>query len=180
MSAVDDLILVKQRDSKATDYDEVGIMIRVSWAMLLAGLLISCSASNSKSEPRDGDADLFASEVQPVIRSRCAFIGCHGREAMPFTLYALDYLRLRDPEGVVDPTRPPLDERALTPAELAHNRHAIAGRIGVDDPAGDRERFLRRLIPLASGGIAHSNVEVFATTDDPDLDAIRRFLETVK
>lgn len=155
-------------------------MIRVfGWAIVLAGLT-ACSASNPKAELRDGDAELFANEVQPVLRTHCAFVGCHGREAMPLTLYAVDYLRLRDPEGVVDPTRPPLDERALTPAELDHNRQAIAGRIGVDDPAGDRERFLLRLIPRSAGGIAHSNVEVFSSPDDPALDAIRRFLETVQ
>ena len=150
----------------------------VSSASVLVGLA-ACGPSNTRADLRDGDPELFAAEVQPVIAQRCAYLGCHGREGMPLTLYALDYLRMRDPEGEIDPARPPLDERALAAGELQHNRRAFAARVGPEDPVADRERFLRRLLPVAAGGIPHAGIEVFADESDPELDAIRRFLESV-
>lgn len=125
----------------------------------------------------DGDADMFAREVQPVVARRCGFLGCHGREGMPLTVYAVDYLRLRDPLGYVDPSRPPLDERALAPAELLHNRRAMAARAGDGDPGGTL--LIRRLLPPDQGGIPHAGVVVFDRADDPELAAIQRFLATV-
>jgi hypothetical protein len=149
-------------------------------SIALALAVCACADTGGSAEPRDGDADMFATEVQPIIKRRCSFLGCHGREGMPLTTYALDYLRVRDPDGEIDPTRPALDERALAPAELDHNRRAIAARVGRDDPAGDRERFLKRLIPVEQGGISHADVVVFESPADPELEVLRRFLETVQ
>lgn len=144
-------------------------------------LFVGCGSSNGPApSQRDGDATLFESQVQPVLVKHCAFLGCHGREGMPLSIYALNYMRLRDPDGRIDPTRPALDERALTPAELDHNRQGLASRVGRDDPSGDIERFLQRLIPASKGGISHAGVVVFETPDDPDLQVLRQFLETVQ
>jgi len=149
----------------------------ISFTLLLA---LGCSADNPGANTREGDQELFANEVQPVLRSHCGFLGCHGREGMPLTLYTKDYLRLRDPDGNIDPKRTVLDERRLSMYELDHNRHALAARVGYDDPSGDIQRFLLRLIPAEAGGIPHANVAVFDSLDDPDLAKIRQFLETVQ
>lgn len=141
---------------------------------------VACTTTGGTTEPRDGDAELFATEVQSIVRRRCSFLGCHGREGVPLTTYAVDYLRMRDPDGDIDPSKPALDERALAPAELDHNRRAVAARIGPDDPDGDRRRFLNRLISEEQGGIPHADVVVYERADDPELDLLRRFLETVK
>ena len=140
----------------------------------------ACADTGGAAEPRDGDADMFATEVQPILKRSCAFLGCHGREGVPLTTYAVDYLRIRDPDGDIDPSRPALDEIALASAEIDHNRRALAARVGIDDPAGDRARFLDRLIPIEQGGIPHADVVVFERTDDPELEVLRRFLETVQ
>jgi len=153
----------------------------MNWSISCALLaLAACGPANPRATGRDGDPALFAAEVQPIVRERCAFMGCHGREGMPLTLYALDYLRMRDPEGEVDPTRPTLDERAVSPGELEHNRKAFAARIRSDDPAADRELFIDRLLPADQGGVPHAGVVVFDDPRDPELDTIRRFLESVE
>ena len=128
---------------------------------------------------RDGDPQLFDDEVQPVLEAHCAFLGCHGREGMPLSLYAVSYLRLRDPEGRIDTSRPVLEEHTLSGVEVEHNRTGLAARIGESD-SDDLDRFLRRLIPREDGGIRHAGVEVFDSLDDPDLDVLRRFLMTVQ
>lgn len=135
-----------------------------------------CERTVDEQEPLDGDPVMYAEQVQPVVRAHCAYLGCHGREGMPLTLYAADYLRMRDPEGALDPARPDLDERALSDAELAHNRRAIAARVH----ARDRETFLRRLVPESEGGIRHAGVVVFEDPDAGELDVLRRFAESVR
>lgn len=139
-----------------------------------------CSADSGPAPARDGDTAMYASEIQPIMRAHCAFLGCHGREGMPLTLYTLDYLRLRDPDGMLDTSKPPLDERALSTMEIDHNRRALVSRIGPDDPAGDIDRFVLRLIPTAAGGIPHADTVVFESLSDPELVKLRQFLETVR
>ena len=155
-------------------------MVRLSAVVLSVVLAAGCSSDTGKAPARDGDAELFSTEIQPILRARCAFIGCHGREGMPLTLYALDYLRLRDPDGLIDPNTPELDERALFASEIEHNRTTLASRVGRDDPSGDIERFLRRLIPIEAGGIPHADTVVYQSLDDPEVATLRRFLETVR
>lgn len=147
--------------------------------ILVAGsTLFACSVDNPVVSSRDGDAAYFAAEVQPVLRAHCAFEGCHGREGMPLSLYAVDYMRLSDPAGDVDPELPALDERALSSTELEHNRRALAANISHGDPTG--QAVLRRLLPLAHGGIAHADTVVFDTDSDPDYAILRRFLGSVR
>jgi hypothetical protein len=143
-------------------------------------LLCACGPSNTELPNRDGDAELFVSQVQPILARHCAFLGCHGREGMPLSIYAVNYSRLRDPEGRVDNSRPPLDEQNLTATELEHNRKGLAARVGTDDRAGDIERFLTRLISLDQGSLRHAGVVVFDRPDDPELATLRAFLETVR
>lgn len=126
----------------------------------------------------DGDPATFSEQVQPIVARACAFEGCHGREGLPLTLYAVDYLRLRDPNGEVDFSATPLDERALSTAEMEHNRTAFAARVSPDDPRG--ERLVRRLLPPSTGGIPHAGVVVYPSEDDADVRALRRFMATVR
>lgn len=147
-------------------------------ATLLLGTLGCQARDDTPVTARDGDATLFEAEVQPVLQHDCAFVGCHGREGVSLTLYAVDHLRMIDPEGLVDPTRPALDERAVSESELEHNRLAIAARKTADDP--EAEQLLRRLLPEEEGGVAHADGTV--VYDRPSADgyrALERFMETV-
>ena len=153
------------------------LMRLAGWGATAALLTVAGCVTNEASSFRDGDAALFAAEVQPIVQHRCAFEGCHGREGMPLALYSVDYLRLRDPDGDVDTARPSLDERALSEAELDHNRRAIAGRVSHDDPEG--EDLIMRLVPREEGGVPHAGVVVYSNSDDPEIEVLRRFLRTV-
>jgi len=151
-------------------------LIRTSTIVLVLALL-GCSSENPTLETPFRDLGEFTEQVQPVIRSECAFLGCHGREGMPLVLYAVDYLRLRDPDGLIDPSLPALDERALSTAELEHNHAALAGRVTAQDPTGDA--VIRRMLPLDGGGLPHADVVVFESRDDPGAQILQRFLEQV-
>lgn len=145
-------------------------------ASLVLGVsaLAGCSVDNASVMNRDGDPDLFAAEVQPILQRHCAYEGCHGREGMPLTVYAVDFLRLRDPNGDIDPDLPPLDERALSAAELEHNRRSLAAHVSAADPRG--EELIQRLLSVDEGGIPHGDTVVYPNPNDPDLDVLRRFL----
>lgn len=160
-------------------YETMMFLRLVGWVAGPAGLAAAVAGcvTNSAGSFRDGDPELFAAEVQPIIRRECAFEGCHGREGMPLTLYAVDFLRLRDPEGDVDTGRTPLDELALSEAELDHNRRAIATRVSTTDPEG--QGLLQRLLSPDEGGVAHGGVVVYARSDHPDIEILRRFLRSV-
>jgi len=140
----------------------------------IAAALAGCTLQNPRGTERDGDATYFAQHVQPVIHRHCAFEGCHGREGMPLSLYAVDFLRLRDPTGDIDPTAPPLDERRLTDVELEHNRRILAAQTSDADPNG--EDVILRLVPISEGGIPHGDVVVFDNVHDADLEVLRVFL----
>lgn len=146
------------------------------WLACSVLLSVGCEPRGGEQEPLDGDPVMYAEEVQPLVREHCGYLGCHGREGTPLTLYAVDHLRLRDPAGELDSERPALDEHALSEAELDHNRRAIAARW---DPQGG-EALVRRLLPESEGGIAHADVVVFEDPDAPALAVFRRFMRSVK
>ena len=143
----------------------------------LAACALSGCVANAPSRYPDGDPDLFREEVQPVLQRSCAFEGCHGHEGMPLTLYAVDFLRLVDPEGDVDTGRTALDERALSETELDHNRRSIAGRVSAADPEG--VALIDRLLPPEAGGIPHAGFVAYENPEHPDVETLRAFLRTV-
>jgi len=152
-------------------------MSRLATTVLVSLALAGCPSENRIGQVRDGNEALYIEDVQPIVQRHCAFEGCHGREGMPLTVYAIDFLRLRDPRGDVDGERPPLDERQLSRGELDHNRRSMAARTSYQDPLGDR--MIRRLLPLSLGGIPHGDVVVFERDDDPELETLRSWLMTV-
>lgn len=146
---------------------------------LLVAAAIGCGIPAGRSGTQaDGDAALFSSEVQPVLRRHCAFLGCHGREGMRLVIYAPDFLRLVDPAGDVDPARPPLDETALSAWETDQNRRSLAARVDDGDPW--RTTLVRVQLPPGEGGLPHGDgVVVFTRREDPDLSALARWIATV-
>ncbi len=143
----------------------------------VAIVAVTGCVTNSAETFRDGDPVIFAESVQPIITRECGFEGCHGREGMPLTLYAVDFLRLLDPEGDVDTGRTPLDERALSESELFHNRMGIASRVSATDPEG--LGLIQRLLPPEEGGVPHAGVVVYTRSNHDDLRALRTFLASV-
>lgn len=153
--------------------------IHVSYSLVVVVIILSaCTVENPPMDPYDGDRVVFETQVQPILTQQCAFLGCHGREGMPLTIYSVDFLRMRDPEGKIDPTRPVLNEFGLSAAEYAHNQTALAARVNRTDPNGDL--LINRLIPQDQGGIYHAGVVVYDNPEDPQLEILRRFLEAIR
>ena len=125
---------------------------------------------NPYRELPEADYEDFVAEVQPVVRGRCAFLGCHGNEDLALTLYAVGFLRatpLFEDQ--------PLDEIALSEAELAWNYDALRMRLHDEaDPA--RSRLLLKCLDPDKGGIAHAGVVVFEDERDPDYQILLRWI----
>ncbi|MFW6085385.1 MAG: hypothetical protein ACODAA_09240 [Gemmatimonadota bacterium] len=99
-------------------------------------------------EPPDGASfDRFVSEVQPVLRERCAGSGCHGARLADL------YLACGDDEP----------ERRWN--------HFIATQ-HLDDPVEESE-LLQRPLAASRGGAFHGGGDTFADVDDPGYEAIR-------
>jgi hypothetical protein len=145
-----------------------------SGLVLLALLLSSGCAEPPPPEGAvvDGDPELYATQVHPIVARRCAFLGCHGREGMPLTFYAVGLLRWRDPNGGLTE----LVENQLSEAELEYDRRALVSRAGPQDPGGNL--LIERMLPVEAGGIPHGGVVVYQHRTDPELEVLRQFLRT--
>jgi len=149
------------------------VLRRVTACRVLPTLLLlaGCGSEPPEGALVDGDPELYATEVQPIVERRCSFLHCHGNEGLTLTFYAVGWLRWRDPEG---PTE--LVEDQVTETELELNRRALASRAGPQDPGGTA--VVRRMLPVDAGGIPHAGVVVFDSRDDPELEVLQRFLGT--
>ncbi len=141
---------------------------------VVAALLSGCPALDNPYRPLpEPDEAMFEAKVQPVVARRCAALGCHGRTEMALTLYAVGLLRA--PPAFAGQ---PLDEDALTPAELAWNYDALRLRL-LDESDPDDAYLLRKCLAPAHGGIRHAGgVVVFDSPDAPDYRVLRDWIAT--
>lgn len=140
---------------------------RCQVAALALAFVAACTGPTPRHDPLlVGELEQFAGEVEPVLESRCASGGCHGREERPLALYAPGQYRQ-------DPSRTYLDE-PLTPAELSSNAQRLAafahGVAAADALA------VRKPLAIDSGGCWHGGGDVFRDTTDPGYRAIARWL----
>lgn len=113
-----------------------------------------------------GPLDVFAREVEPVLETRCAQGGCHGRADRPFSLYAPGQLR-------ADARRLHLAE-PLSVGEVATNARRVAALAVPGAP--DDSPALRKPLALAAGGAYHGGGDVFVDRTDPGYRALRSWL----
>ena len=108
---------------------------------------------------------LCAREVAPVLERRCASLACHGSERRRLRVYAIGSLR-RDArrQHLVEPLTD--DERA------ANETSARAFSEGV---SAARESLL---VTKATGRVFHQGGAVFEHVDDPECDALLRWLRS--
>lgn len=115
-----------------------------------------------------GPMDVFASDVEPVLETRCAQGGCHGRADRPFVLFAPGAHRL-------DPSRLHLAE-ALDPIEVETNARRLA--VLADPAVPERSLALRKPLAVSAGGVHHGGGDVFPDRSDPGYLALRRWLRS--
>lgn len=111
------------------------------------------------------DSALFAREVAPVLERRCASLACHGSERRRLRVYAIGSLR-RDArrQHLVEPLTD--DERA---ANETSARAFAAGVFAAHESL---------LVTKATARVYHQGGAVFERTDDPECDALLRWLRS--
>ena len=111
------------------------------------------------------DSALFAREVAPVLERRCASLACHGSERRRLRVYAIGSLR-RDArwQHLVEPLTD--DERA---ANETSARAFAAGGFAAHESL---------LVTKATARVYHQGGAVFERTDDPECDALLRWLRS--
>ena len=138
-------------------------------AALVAGwLLLGCEPAPGATQRFPlGDPVAFTTAVQPILAARCANPGCHGDSARPLELYAEHQHRL-DPNDVHR-------DLPLTDEELQLNyRRTCATLLGVVRP--EAAPLLLKPLAEAAGGAGHAGGPVFFSTDDPELQALWRWV----
>ncbi len=127
-------------------------------ALALFAVAAGCGPPPGERPLRLGPLDEFARSVEPVLESRCAQGGCHGRPDRPLALYAPGVYRL-------DLARTHLAER-LSDEEIERNAVRLAAL--VEAPPTERSLALTKPLAVAAGGVHHGGGEVFANESDPD------------
>lgn len=107
--------------------------------------------------------EVFVDRVQPILASRCANPGCHGRAGAALEIYAPGRHRL-------DPARLHLVE-PLDLAELRLNFWRSCGfLIEIDDPK--RCLLITKPLATAAGGVGHGGGAQFEDADEADHRAL--------
>lgn len=128
---------------------------------LIAG--VGCIEAPGVARPLPSDEmELFSSEAEPVLETRCAEAACHGDEMRPLRIYAPGHLRM-------DSSLVSTDD--LTPDELERNYLQTLGfLVGISDP--QRSQLLSKPLPLSDGGTYHEPGPVFESRIDGDFVAL--------
>jgi hypothetical protein len=133
-------------------------------AAALASLL-GCVSGGEPAALPEPDRALFEAVAEPVLVARCASLACHGTERRRLRVFAPE--RLRE-----DPRRSHLLE-PLTAREHALNYHSARA---FSEGAPSAAQSLLVLKPLGLAG--HLGGAVFTTAEDPECDALLRWLRS--
>lgn len=150
-------------------------MSRAHFAWCAALALVACADTSEPAQRIEpGDAELYASYVQPYVEAGCATLDCHGDPGHPLRLYSELGLRQSSdlrPSALAEDTEP----LAITEAELDDNRRSFAAlELANDGPA----QHLALLKPLAvsAGGIHHEGPSLWSSTAAPGYQCLRAYL----
>lgn len=127
----------------------------------LCGFLISVALVSAcvdlADEPQHvGPMDVFASQLQPQLATRCASAACHGRTDRPLALFSPGAYRM-------DASRQFLDE-SLTAEELSINAYQTMAFASGDTAASSL--IVTKPLSTENGGTSHGGGTVFGNTDD--------------
>lgn len=137
--------------------------------------LLACDGPTAPSQRiTTGDAEYYASYVQPYLEAGCATLDCHGDPGHPLRLYAElglrkdDALRATSIAANHEPT-------ALTSEELRDNQLSLAGLTLANHGPGQHLALLKPLA-LSEGGIAHEGPTLWSSRQEPGFVCLRAYL----
>lgn len=118
---------------------------------LLAMTLIGCTDPQTDLEVPNADANVFKTQVYPILLRDCAFSTCHGNADRFFAVFGPGRARLDPNTGIYDPATP-------TEMALSYTR-ARSMLLGPDGP--ESSLLLRKPIPTGEGGAGHKGDDVW-------------------
>lgn len=143
---------------------------RALW--LMPALFVGCVVEAGSPTPLpEGDLEVFAASVQPVLAVRCGDPTCHGRVDRPLEIYSAGRHRS-------DPTRVFLEE-AISSDEIADNARNVAA-FTLDTTSAEECAVLRKPLARAAGGVWHGGGEIFPSRDDREYRAVLAWLTSLR
>lgn len=140
----------------------------------LGWCLLACAPAAEQADP-DGivplDEAVFRCSVEPILIRDCSYLACHGTER-PLRVYSVGKYRAPDVDDSTLMTR----TQPLTEGEEHANFLSAAG-FGYPDVRPRSNLLLRKALPPAAGGYAHTGGAIFAEPDDSRARAVRAWLE---
>ncbi len=137
-----------------------GLSVSVAMAVL-AGVVLTAACSEDEGDP-------LATQVMPLLESRCAAAACHGSP-------------VADKANQLDPLRWltfPIDANGKI-ADQAKALISVKAKINsTENPAFST--LLRKALPVAQGGQYHYQNAVFTSRDDPAYKTLASWVATVK
>ena len=143
------------------------------WLLILGYTLGGCTEVDNPYRPfPEPDFESYVADVQPIVRTQCAFLPCHGSPDRPLTLYAVGFLRAKSSFSGA-----PLDEHTLTESERAWNYDAMRMRL-LDERSADESQLLLKCLDPDEGGIYHGDgVVVFPNRRSPGYRKLAAWIE---
>ena len=139
---------------------------------LVSWVALNKQATNKKQSPPSAAERFFGQEILPILARRtCMAPACHTFNHSSF---------VPDPGTPSEDLTKPIADR-FTPEQISYNRSAAKGLIqSLVYLSGDVEqsRFLKKIIPIESGGVLHrgGNDQFLQSTSDPDYKKIVQWL----
>jgi len=140
--------------------------------VVVASLLAAC-ADRGLAAPDPGalaalDETAFACAVEPIFLRECSYLGCHGRDGMPFRLYGVGALRVGGRGDSASRAAP------LTTAEHHANLLSAQGQSFHTPP--EKNQLVLKGLPANAGGYGHLGGTIWSGLDDPRVATIRQWL----
>lgn len=135
--------------------------------MLVA--LVACGNKGSSGKLAMPDRAEFETQAYPVLLRDCGFVECHGKDGRFLQIVGPGRTRLSADAGLFEPL----------PEEIDTTYRSVSAVIDVDDP--ENSDLLRKPLSPKVGGSGHKGVDsygrdVYATTSDPDYEALHSFV----
>jgi hypothetical protein len=150
-------------------------MTRTKLAASIILTLAACDAPTAAPQHiTTGDAEFYASYVQPYLEAGCATLDCHGDAGHSLRLYAELGLR-RDAALRSRSISEQSEPTAITDAELEDNRLALAA-LALSTKGSSEHIALLKPLSVTAGGIDHEGPTLWSTRQDPGYRCLRAYL----
>jgi hypothetical protein len=114
------------------------------------------------------DEGTFRCTVEPTFLQQCSYLGCHGREDMPFRVYAVGALRVSNGRTSAG--------RAALLGEAEHHANFLSALGQSFHTAPAQNQLVLKGLPPQAGGYAHVGGAIWTGPDDPRVQSLLRWL----